>query len=186
MSPAELARAASGAGRLAMLDKNGLDCFDNSVEAFWRSFQAALFLAPAYMLLFLLRPAVGPTEANLVQVVLVQAISYGIGWVAFPLAMIPVCDTMGRFDRYFRFIVAHNWSGIVKMSVFLGAAILSRGLLGPGLGAVLDLMAIVATLIYQWFVTRTALAISRRAAIAIVGLDLAITLSIYVVAGRFV
>ena len=110
VSTAEIARAVYGAWRLALLDRKGLDCFDSTIEAYWKSFNAAVIVAPAYALLLALRLAEVDTRAGFLPLAIVETLAYIIGWVAFPLIMIYVCDRIGRFDRYLRYIVAHNWS----------------------------------------------------------------------------
>lgn len=181
----ELARAAYGAWRLALFDPRGLDCFDNTVAAYWRSFQAAVVLIPAYAVLVSFRLARMPAEPDLAQFVLVEAIAYVINWTAFPLAMAYVCDRIGRSDRYLRYVAAHNWSVIVQIAALLGAMAVSAAFLGPGSGALLNFAAMAAVLVYQWFIARTALAVAGRAAAMIVGLDLAIGILLSAVAGRF-
>lgn len=180
----ELARAAYGAWRLALFDARGLDCFDGTAAAYWRSFQAAVVLAPAYAVLVSYRLARMPAQPDLWTFVLVEVIAYTINWVAFPLAMVYVCDRIGRPDRYLRYVAAHNWSVIVQLAALL-AATTAAALLGPGAGALLNFAAMTAILAYQWFIARTALAVAGRTAAMIVGLDLAIGIVLSVVAGRF-
>ncbi len=181
---AEFSRAVYGAWRLALMDADGLRHFDDTPKAYWQSFQAAVALIPAYAVLAAFRLAATETAAGPVQIVLVEAIAYTINWVAFPLAMIHVCDRIGRFDRYFRYIVAHNWSAVIQVAVFLVAMILAKGMLGAGTGTLLMIGASLAILFYQWFIARTALTVSGRAAAAIVGLDLAISIVLNAVSSR--
>ena len=186
LSLAKISRAIYGVWRLALLDADGLKHFDDTIEAYWQSFQAAMVAAPAYAILVAIRLAVTETEAGLLQIVLAEAISYTINWVAFPLAMIHVCDRIGCFDRYVRYIIAHNWSAVIQIAVFLRAMILARGILGAGAGTMLLIAASLAILFYQWFVARTALAVNGGVAAAIVGLDLVISIVLNAVNGRFI
>ncbi len=185
---AEFARAAYGAWRLALLDRRGLDYFDDTVEAYWKSFNAAAIVAPAYALLLILGLSENEALAGrftIAIIAIVETLAYVIGWVAFPLIMIYVCDRIGRFDRYWRYIVAHNWSNVIQVAVFLAATILSKGILGGGFSLFLGFAATVAILFYRWFIARTALEVSGGAAAAIVGLDLMISLVINLVTTRF-
>ena len=181
---AEFSRAAYGAWRLALLDRRGLDCFDDTVEAYWKSFNAAVIVAPAYALLLILRLYEIEARAGLFTIAIVETLAYVIGWVAFPLIMIYVCDRIGRSDRYLRYIVAHNWSNVIQVAVFFAVTILSKGILGGGL-EVLGFAATAAILFYQWFIARTALEVSGGAAASIVGLDLVISILINLVTNRF-
>ncbi len=186
LSLAEFSRATYGAWRLALMDASGLSHFDDTIEACWRSFQAAAILAPAYAILVAIRLAATETEAGLLQIFLVEAIAYTINWVAFPLLMIYVCDHFGWRDRYLRYITVHNWSAVIQIAVFLAAMILARGILGAGMGTILVIGASFAILFYQWFIARTALAVSGMAAAAVVGLDLAVSIVLNAVTGRFI
>lgn len=182
---AEVIRAVYGAWRLALFDRKGLDFFDATIEAYWKSFYAAAIVAPAYVLLLVLRLSEVHTRAGPVAIAAIEILAYIIGWVAFPLVMIYVCDRMGRFDRYLRFIAAHNWSNVIQITVFLLATILAKGFLGGSLAVFLGLAATVAILFYQWFIARTALEITGGAAAAIVGLDLLISILINLMSNRY-
>ena len=173
VTAAEFARAIYGAWRLALLDRKGLDCFDGTVEAYWKSFNAAAIVAPAYVLLLFVGLAGADIPGGWLVFLAVQALAYVIDWVAFPLIMIHVCDRIGRFDRYLRYIAVHNWSRVLRVALLVLVTVLSKGFLG-------------GILFYQWFITRNALEVSGRGAAAIVGLDLIITLAINVVASRFI
>ncbi|MDE0335987.1 MAG: hypothetical protein OXI64_13580 [Defluviicoccus sp.] len=181
----EVARAVYGAWRLALLDRKGLDFFDGTVEAYWNSFYAAAIVAPAYALLLVLRLSEVETRAGPVAIMAVEALAYIIGWVAFPLIMIYVCDRLGRFDRYLRYIAAHNWSNVIQIAVFLLVTIFAKGFLGGGLAVFLGLSATVAILFYQWFIARTALEVSGGRAASIVGLDLLISILINLMSNRY-
>ncbi len=181
----ELMRAVYGAWRLALLDRKGLDCFDSTIEAYWKSFNAAVIVAPAYAFLLILRLTEFEARAGWFAVIAVETLAYIIGWVAFPLIMIYVCDRIGRFDRYLRYIVAHNWSNVIQVGLFLVVTIVSKGLLGGAHSVLLGLAATAAILFYQWFIARTALEITGGGAAAIVGLDLMISVLINLVSNRF-
>ncbi len=182
---AEVTRAVYGAWRLALFDRRGLDFFDGTVEAYWKSFYAAAIVAPAYALLLVLRLGEVGTPASPVAIAAVETLAYIIGWVAFPLIMIYVCDRIGRFDRYLRYIVAHNWSNVMQVAVFLLVTILAKGFLGGGQAVFLGLAATLAILFYQWFIARAALEVSGGGAAAIVGLDLMISILINLVSNRY-
>ena len=181
---AEFARAVYGAWRLALLDRTGLDHFDSTIEAYWKSFNAAVIVAPAYALLLVLRLSGVDARAGPVTIVAVETLAYIVGWVAFPLLMVYVCDRIGRFDRYLHYIVAHNWSNVIQVALFLVVTVIAQGFLGGGYAVLLGLAATAAILLYQWFIARTALDVSGGAAAAIVGLDLVISVVINLVSNR--
>ena len=182
---AEFMRAVYGAWRLALLDRKGLNCFDSTVEAYWKSFNAAVIVAPAYALLLIIRLYEVDARAGLPAIIAVETLAYIIGWVAFPLIMIYVCDRIGRFDRYLRYIAAHNWSNVIQVALFLAVTVISKVFLGGAYAVLLGFAATAAILFYQWFIARTALDIPGLGAAAIVGLDLVISILINLVTNRF-
>lgn len=182
---AEFMRAVYGAWRLALFDRTGLDHFDPTVEAYWKSFNAAVIVAPAYALLLALKLAAVDARAGLFTVAVVEILAYIIGWVAFPLIMVYVSERIGRFDRYLRYIAAHNWSNVIQVALILVVTAIAQGFLGSGNAGLLLIAAYLAILLYQWFIARTALDISGGGAAAIVGLDLAISFLINLVTSRF-
>ena len=182
---AEVIRAVYGAARLALLDRKGLEFFDGTVEAYWKSFHAAAIVAPAYALLLVFRLNDLDTRAGPIAIVAFETLAYIVGWVAFPLIMIYVCDRLGRFDRYLRYIAAHNWSSVIKVAVLLLVTVFAKGFLGGGQAVLLGLAATVAILFYRWFIARTALEVSGGAAAAIVGLEMTIGILINLMTNRY-
>ncbi len=170
----EVAKALYGAWRLARFDPSGLDHFDNTVEAFWRSFYAMLIAAPGHVVLVALGHSAQVATRGPVDIFLIEAIGYVIGWFAFPLVMIYIAGQLDRGERYFRYIVASNWAVVVQIGLLLAVVAVVRGFQLPALTAgYFQFAAMVAVLIYSWFITRVGLDISGRAAAAIVFLDLA-------------
>ena len=107
---AEVQLAIGGALRLARGDRGGLDCFDASIDGFWRSFRAALIVLPA-----LSDPAElsGRARRRRGREVDAGAILRGrdhrttsISWVAFPLVVLP----LGRWLRPRRPLSRASWS----------------------------------------------------------------------------
>ena len=186
VSGAEFMRAVYGAWRLALLDRKGLDSFDSTVEAYWKSFNAAVIVAPAYAFFLVLGLSEADNRAGWLAIAAIETLAYIIGWVAFPLIMIYVCERIGRFDRYLRYIVAHNWSNVIKAALLLAVTVLSQGLLDGSTAALLGLVAPLAILFYQWFIARVALDVSGGAAAAIVGLHLMIDILISLASDRYI
>lgn len=183
ISAREVATSLYGALRLARLDAGGMAFFNRSAAGFWRSFFAAVIVAPGYAALTIrdLDPALA---ARPVRVFLVEAIGYVIGWVAFPLVMAYFCDLLQRDERYVGFIVAYNWAVVVQMAAFLVVIGIASAPVLAGLAAdLLTFAAFVAILFYQWFIARTALGIETGKAIVVVGIDLALVVLINGVTG---
>ena len=179
ISARETAFALSGALRLARMDPGGLGHFDTSIAGFWRSFYAAVVVAPAYVLLIAFDAALRPVGAGPMRWVLVDGIAYVIEWTAYPLAMVTIARWLARSDNYIRYIVAHNWANVLGVALFLPVAALAA--INPALVGVLY-MATIAVFIYQWYVARTALVITGGEAVVLVTFNLVLSFLINVVA----
>ncbi len=175
----EASQAIYGALRLARFDSDGIHFFENTVENFWRSFFAALLVIPFYAMLVLLRLGEIETTSGPAAVLVVESLSYVIGWTTYPLAMFYVARLMGRDQFFCRYIAAYNWATALQIVLFAAiAGITHSGLMPQSMAALLTVAAVGAIMAYQWFVARTGLEITPGAALGIVLLDL--TLSILI------
>ncbi|MGE0093311.1 MAG: hypothetical protein AB7M05_14375 [Alphaproteobacteria bacterium] len=173
----EAAYALFGAYRLAHLDPSGLRYFNATVEGFWRSFLAALIVAPGYAILIGLELGDSPDAASLDwgHIALVQTIAYVISWTAFPVAMHYLTALIGRHEEYVGYIVAYNWAAVIQMGVMLPAAAV-QAMIPGGAGGLIMLPVVIATAFYQWFIARSALRVGGGTAAGIVGFDFALSL----------
>ena len=168
-SRAEIARSLTGAWRLLLLDPGAMRWFDISLGGFWRSFFAALLVAPLYVLRGLLEPAAIEVEAAGVGHAVGQVLAYVLAWAAFPVAMIFIARFLDLRSAYVGFIVALNWARVLQAVLLVavsGAAAVA--------GAASDFLMVTAigvVLAYQWVVTRTALSTTGPVAAALVIID---------------
>lgn len=171
----EIFNSLYGAWRLLMLDPDGMSRFNLSVTGFWRSFLAAALVAPAY---FATIDMGGPGDGNGAPegLALVRTLQYLAGWVAFPILMIPIVLLMEWTGRYIPYVVAYNWSSVIMIAVMLPVSLIAAAFHpeqpGVTLAGALYFVVFLGTLMYGWFVARTALRINPFTAIAIVILDL--------------
>src|ERR1700722_2868347 len=185
---AEARLALTGALRLARGDPRGLACFDPSEDGFWHSFRAAVICYPLYLILLASPIELGQVpEVDAFRVLAVETIHYVISWVAFPLLMLPLVDWLQRGNRYFGFMVAYNWCQVPQTVVFATVALAGAiGLLSAEGMLIADLIAGLAALVYEWYVSRVALAVSRpRAALVILADVLLATLLSHVSASLY-
>ncbi len=180
ISAREAAFALSGALRLARMDPGGLGHFDTSIAGFWRSFYAAVVVVPAYILLMIFYAALEPVDAGPGRWVVVEAIAYVIEWTAYPLAMVFISRWLACSDNYIRYIVAHNWANVLGIALFLPVAAIA--VLNPALTGLIYL-AMIAILVYQWYVARTALEITGGAAAGLMVFNFVLSFFISSVAG---
>jgi hypothetical protein len=166
----EVLRSIYGAYRLAWLDRSGMSQFNLSVEGFWRSFFAAILVAPGYALLVFQDLMIKPEELNPLWAFLVEAVAYGIGWAAFPVVAVVLTHLLGLSRNYTAMIIAANWASVIQIGVFLAAV--GLGFVLPALGGLVVTIATGAILFYQWFVIRTALDTSGGIALVLVLINL--------------
>jgi hypothetical protein len=175
----EMASGLRGAWRLLRFDSSGLIDFDESVEGFWKSFYAAALTAPGYVIVVAMHLSDAELPGGFLHLVLVESCSYVIEWVAYPLAIFYITEMMGKPEAFIRFIVALNWSRVIQMILYLPVLLLvDAEAFAPQFGNLLTVAVTIAVLVYQWFVTRSALAINGLPAGLLVALDLAISVVI--------
>lgn len=167
----EILRSLFGAYRLARLDPEGMGWFELTVDGFWRSFFAAVLVAPGYALIVFIGLGGEPTPAPWLAILLVQSLAYVIGWLVFPLAALVATRVLGLGARYVPLIIAANWAAVIQMVLFLAALLVQAILPDPLGGAVVGAITL-AILFYQWFVIRTALDTTGGIALALLLLDL--------------
>ena len=169
----QIAAAVYGAWRLLRFDAAGVHLFESGPLAFWQSFFAAVIVLPGYAVLVGLHLAATPPAADWVSTGLLHALTYVITWTAFPVAAYYLSTSLNCRDRWMDFVIALNWSKVWQMAIYLPLALIAAsGLAGQAGGGFFSLVGLVATLVYQWFVTRTALQIAGPAAASLTFVDL--------------
>ena len=91
----EVLSALYGAYRLAWFDVAGMAHFNLTVDGFWRSFFAAVLVAPAYAILVGLQVASGEEAIDPGLLLLGESIGYILAWCAFPLVAIVLTRLLG-------------------------------------------------------------------------------------------
>ena len=166
--------ALAGSLRLARGERGGLSFFDRSRDGFWRSFRAAVICYPLYLVLLSMRVSVADWQrSGGWRIVVVETIGYVIAWVAFPLMMLTVTRWIGRAHRFFDFMVPYNWCQVPQSALFVLIGLVSAGgALGVRVSAAIEIGAVIATLVYEWFIARVALNTTGLVAVFVVLLDL--------------
>jgi hypothetical protein len=171
-----------GAWRLALLDRGAMAYFDRTAEGFWKSFFAAVIVAPGYVLIILFDLSHVEIGAGGLRIFLVQSCAYVIGWAAFPVAVHHVCEAIDKKEAFIGYIVAFNWAKVIQIAIFLPAiGVIASGILPDQSGWILRWAVLVLILAYEWFITRTALGVSAMGAVGFVVLDLVIDLIIHAI-----
>ena len=180
---AEATLSLYGAFRLARFDPQGMRCFNTAPSGFWRSFSAAVIVAPFYALLLATAYPALEESPDPVRFALAEGIAYVVAWVAYPLIMARLTRQLGRFDRFIGYIVAYNWAAVLQNALFIPINMLwITGTLQTNIGFLLWVTAFSLILAYLWFIARTALAVAPMTAASIVGIDIMLNLIISTVA----
>jgi hypothetical protein len=179
----EIIRSLYGAYRLARIDPSGLDFFETTVAGFWRSFFAAVIIAPFYLVLLMIRYADLSNQTPTFRFFAIETVAYVIAWLAFPVIMWKVAQAFDRSRHFLRFMVAYNWAAVLQNALYLPIVTLgTAGLLAAPTANALALLAVSLIVVYTWFITRTALDLGGGQAAGIVGLDFLISVFINAVA----
>ena len=181
----EVQLALVGALRLARGDRGGLACFDRSLDGFWRSFRAAVICYPLYLVLLTMRVSVAEWErSGGGRIITVETIGYVVAWVAFPILMLTVTRWIGRGGRFFDFMVPYNWCQVPQSALFVLVGLESgSGVVNTRASEALDIVAALATLVYEWYIARVALETTGAAAAFVVLVDLVLGVVISHVSG---
>lgn len=167
----ELSAGLYGAWRLAQGDRGGLAYFDASPQGARRSFHAALVALPIATLFLVLDLVHQDIDAHLAKIAVVFLLAFALDWAAYPLAVLKLAPMMGCDDRVLLYIPALNWARVLELVALLPAA-LAGAVEITGIGALLRLILMMAVLVYQWFVAKTALEITGAQAAFLAGLNL--------------
>lgn len=155
-----------GALRLAFFDETGHSHFNISVEGFWRSFFAAVLVAPGYILLAS-QGIVAGNQSLSVWMLFVHTLIYVVSWAIFPLVAFLIIEQLKLGHRFTALIVAVNWAAVIEAAIMvlgLGLAMI----LPAEAGSLLIVTIMIGLIVYQWFVIRTALQSSGTVALAFV------------------
>jgi len=172
----EAAYALYGSWRLALLDRQGTNCFLDPPDAVIRSFFAAVLVAPPYFILLLLHLSELRLQADFLSVLLIELLVYAISWLVFPVAAIALAEPMGFRPTLWRFLVAYNWTKVLQTLFYLPLALLAASnALPDDLGGAGSAVGAVLVLIYSWYVTKVPAAVSGPAAALLVGIDLVLS-----------
>ena len=130
-----------------------------------------MLAAPAHALILLLQLADLRISAGPLRVVVVESLIYVISWLAFPFVMFYLAQTLDRAKEYQGFVVAYNWAQLIQLLVVIPAVLVIAGEWLPGpIANLLYIGVLAAVLGYEWFIARTALALSGGGAAGVVAL----------------
>ncbi len=154
----EIANNLNGAWLLVKHDRGGVNWLDGSVDGFWKSFYAAVLLAPFYMLMLWLARYSMATEADLTAVFLIEAVAYVGAWMFWPMVASEICRFLDPTMDARTYIVGCNWSEVWIMALRLPLLTLAvSGIFSDGAYVILSLIAMIAVIYYRYIIARETL-----------------------------
>jgi hypothetical protein len=185
ISGAEVRRSLAGAWQLFLNRPDAMRLFDLTVEGFWRSFGAIVFIVPVFVLGTLaereriLRKTADALVISAPEYVLERLATLGVDWVALPILLFLVARPLGLDRSYPAFIIARNWTAVIASLPFGVISLLYLGgILDDQFSALLFLAALAVVLRYSFIVARTALGVGIGFATGLVAFDFLLSLLI--------
>ncbi len=178
-SLSEIVASLYGAWRLARFDARGLASFTTTLAGFWRSFFAAVIVAPLYALSLMMPLDDTAGVPRGFGFALVEIVAYVVSWVAYPVAAEWLSRRLRCRDRLIAYLTAYNWSTVIQHAM-IASIIIATGadLISLQAAQLIWLVATSYLLAYVWFIARTALAIPPFVAAAFVAVDLLLSYAI--------
>jgi hypothetical protein len=171
----EVRSALTGVVDLAKGDIIGLAYFENSPRALWRSFWAAVIVAPAWVLLLALQDQ--PMPAGPLKMIAVQVIEYVLLWTTFPLVLHEILSRTGQLDRFCLYIAIRNWASVIETPAMLFATAFAIAV-PYDLAQLVPLFVMVSIFAYEWFLARVGLGVGLGAAAGVAALDFLLSVTI--------
>jgi hypothetical protein len=173
-----------GAWRLLHFDRTGLQYFQVSPAAFWHSFWAAAIVLPAdaiATLLLLSGDSATSTTSDTLHTTLIYLEIYALQWLIFPLVIAGYTEMIQRSDRFVLFVIAWNWSSIIRAAIVLPAIAIfaNEGTDSASWGAAIYIVALGVTFVYGWFVARSALDAPPLSAAMVVVIEIVLAILIW-------
>ena len=182
MIPPSASSALMGALELFLGRREGLHRFDFSVDGFWRSFSAILYMLPFFAISVAvehrLRPEdvtiAGPTDA---MFVVSRGLDLVLDWIAMPILLAIFARRLGIARSYASYVVVRNWASVIMSAPQAAIALLAGlGLVPIEFAAVVSLAIVGVMLRYHYQIIGATLGGSVGFRIALVAADLALSL----------
>jgi len=174
--------ALTGAFELFLGRREGLTRFDFSVDGFWRSFGAVLYMLPFFAISVAvehrLRPEdvtiAGPTDAIFL---VSRGLDLVLDWIAMPILLAIFAKRLGIARSYASYIVVRNWASVIMAAPQAAIALLAGlGLVPIEFAAVVSLAIVGVMLRYHYQIVGATLGKSVGFRVGLVAADLALSL----------
>ena len=162
-----------GAYRLACGDTRGLNYFNATYEGFWRSFSAAIIIAPVFIIFLSIQYSYDAKNVNLMRFFYIHSIAYVTGWVAFPLLIFHLANLLKFNQGIICYIISYNWCSLLQNLIYLPFVIIVGAFqIQGGIINTIGIFLLGLVILYTWFISKVALNISGLFAVVIVMIDL--------------
>ncbi|MBI1328777.1 MAG: hypothetical protein GC166_02610 [Alphaproteobacteria bacterium] len=163
--------------------------FDTTYEGFFRSFWAMAVAAPLMPLIVIGERAMATSAAAMKAIpdaagplpltagyLTFEVASFVLGWLVFPLAMIPIARMLGIGQRYVPYVVAYNWGACIGIGLSaITSLMFLSGLVPMEVLSFIFLGILIFSLAYLWRIAHIALQIGGVMAAGIVLLDIVLS-----------
>jgi hypothetical protein len=180
----EIVQSLIGAWRLFLDRSDAMRYFNVSVDGFWRSFYAIIFILPAYFFIALaerrrIQADSLPDDFDGSAFIVNKGLSLALDWVTLPIVLALFAGVLGIGRAYAQFIVARNWGAVLAIAPFGVVALLFLlGILGSDFANIVSLVILVVVVRFNYLIARRALGADVGFAVGIVVADFVISLAI--------
>jgi hypothetical protein len=174
--------ALTGAVEFFLGRRDGLKRFDFSLDGFWRSFGAILYVLPFFAVSIAVEHRLRPPEMMVagpsdIVFVLTRLLDLGLDWVMMPLILAAFARNLGIARTYASYIVVRNWASVVMSAPQALIALLAGlGLLPLEFAAILSLAVIGVMLRYHYQIVGATLGGTPAFRVGLVAADFLLSL----------
>lgn len=162
--------------------REALARFDMSVDGFWHSFRAMLYVLPFFAVNaavehgMMLADSVVDTASD-TAFVLARVADFGIDWIAMPVLLALLAARLGISRSYAPYVIVRNWALVVMSAPqALISLLLGFGLLSLEISAALSLAVLAVMIRYHYRIIRWTLGKPPGFAIGLVAADIVLSL----------
>jgi hypothetical protein len=171
ISVRQLAAALYGLWLLIRFELRAWDFFDKSPRGFWTSFIVAVVLAPLQLMHFALSYDMDKASLDFVPYMVVQALTYVLGWVLFPFVMLYIARLLNRGPRYLWHMVPYNWMQLLWLPQWTAILFVDLQMLPDAVLNLIGSVSLVAFVVYGTFIAGIGLQVATGTALSLVVLD---------------
>ena len=172
----EISSSLYGVYQLAKRDQNALGHFNISAAGFFSSFAAMLFAIPFFSIENSIDYAALPIEISLIPFLVIINVALLINWAVYLLTIGVLAKYLDYAPNFSVFAIVYNWSQLAIMILWFPISIILTGLLGAENTGLFQLLFMLATYVYLWYVLRVTLAVSGSLALGLTFLEFLLTL----------